>query len=465
MSQAGIAMDLSKLENFIFDKISKTKLPGVSAAIVRNGQVTWAKAFGFRDLERGLAATPLSLFGIGSVTKSFTAIAIMQLAEKGGLALDDPVEKHIPFKLRPRGEPIRIWHLLTHTSGIPALAYAEAVIRGVTGGGEKWLPIAGYSDMLTFLNDASEWALWKPGERWFYLNEGYILLGMIVAKCSGLDYADYIRKFIFEPLGMTRSYFSKADAEHDTDFATPYIVTDDGERRPSTYAYGSILSDGGIISNVLDLARYVCMYLNQGEYDGNRILYKESIADMFTPRITTPHTGRPIGDYQYALGLAVYDSFFGHKLISHGGSVGTATAYIGMTPDSNVGIALLANGSGYALSQLGMYGLALVLGMNADQLYFVARERALDELEGTYEAYKGTIRWSVRRSGEFLTIEEETKFNTTTTILVPDEIGETVRTFYTLEPGNRLAAEFRIEDEKISLVTERYFLRRTGKLP
>lgn len=457
-------MEFSQLESFIFEKIGESKLPGVAGALVQDDQVIWTKGFGFRDIERGLSATPHSLYGIGSITKSFTALAIMQLVERSLLSLEDPVEKYIPFPVKPRGELVRIWHLLTHTSGIPALAYAEAVIRGATGAGQTWLPISGYSDMLTFLRDANEWVIDKPGARWFYLNEGYILLGMIIEVCSGVKYAEYISKSIFEPLGMMRSFFEKQDVESDPDNATPYVVTDDGQRRPSTYAYGSILSDGGIISNVLDLARYTRMYLNQGELDGTRVVSRESVATMFTPRITTPHTGRPIGDYEYALGLAVYNSFFGHKLISHGGSVGTATAYVGFVPDSNVGIALLANGSGYALSQMGMYGLALALGHEPDRLYFVAREKALRELEGTYEAYKGTLNWTVKRSGEFLTIEEKTRFNTTTTILVPDNIGDTIRTFYTLEPGNKLAAEFHIQGDKVSLIHERYHLRRTGNL-
>ncbi|HEY6042302.1 MAG TPA: serine hydrolase domain-containing protein, partial [Anaerolineae bacterium] len=228
-------MEFSQLESFIFEKIGESKLPGVAAALVQDNQVIWTKGFGFRDIERGLGATPHSLYGIGSITKSFTALAIMQLVERSLLSLDDPVEKYIPFPVKPHGELVRIWHLLTHTSGIPALAYAEAVIRGATGAGQTWLPISGYSDMLTFLRDANEWVLDKPGARWFYLNEGYILLGMIIEVCSGVKYAEYISKYIFEPLGMNRSFFEKQDVERDPDNATPYVVTDDGQRRPSTY--------------------------------------------------------------------------------------------------------------------------------------------------------------------------------------------------------------------------------------
>ena len=134
-------MNSSQLESFIFEKIADSKLPGVSAALVMNDEIVWSRAFGFRDIERGLGATTHSLYCIGSVTKSFTALAIMQLAEQEKLSLDDAIDKFVPFDLKPHGEPIRIWHLLSHTSGIPALAYAEAVIRSATGASESWLPM------------------------------------------------------------------------------------------------------------------------------------------------------------------------------------------------------------------------------------------------------------------------------------------------------------------------------------
>jgi CubicO group peptidase (beta-lactamase class C family) len=221
-------MSFAKLEDFIFTKMSETKLPGLSVAIVEGGEVIWAKAFGFRDLECGLAATPHTLYGIGSVTKSFTALSIMQLAEQGKLNVDDPVDTYVPINIRPGGESIRISHLMSHSSGIPALAYAEAVIRGATGAGENWFPIASCSDLLTFMTDAQDWALTRPGERWFYLNEGYAILGYIIEKCSGIPYEEYVQQHVLAPLGMERSFFSKEEVEKDPDAATPYIITREG---------------------------------------------------------------------------------------------------------------------------------------------------------------------------------------------------------------------------------------------
>ncbi|MCL0035962.1 serine hydrolase [Dehalococcoidia bacterium] len=455
-------MSFTKLEEFIFTKMSETKLPGLSAAIVKGDEVIWAKAFGFRDLERGLAATPHTLYGIGSVTKSFTALSIMQLAEQGKLNVDDPVDTYVPINIRPGGESIRISHLMSHSSGIPALAYAEAVIRGATGAGENWFPIASCSDLLTFMADAQDWTLTRPGERWFYLNEGYALLGYIIEKCSGMPYEEYVHKHVLTPLGMKRSFFSKEEVEKDPDAATPYIITRDGERKPSTYSYGGISSDGALISSVLDLSRYVAMYLNWGEYSGVRLLSRESVEAMEAPQVALPHQG-PFGEGSYGYGLSIAPDFLGYKLVGHGGSVLVATAYMGFIPGQGVGIALLANGSGYLLSQLGMYGLAILLEKDPESLPFVQRERALTELVGTYETYRGTMKAQVKRMGDFLTIEIKDKYNDLTVPLVPEAIEGKTRTFYTLGAGTRLPVEFRVGEGEIDLIYERYRLRKTGK--
>jgi len=288
-------MDLAQLEKFIFGKLSKSKLPGLSAAIVRGEEIIWKRGFGFRDLAHGLAATPHTLYAIASVTKSFTCIAIMQLLEQDKLGLDDPIDMHIPFGLQSAGEPVRIGHLMSHSSGIPALAYAESVIRSAIGAGEHWLPIASYSDLVIFMEEAEEWAIAKPGERWFYLNEGYVLLGYIIEQCAGIPYQEYLQRYIFQPLGMERTFFEKEQVEKDQDVATPYIITRDGERRPSVYPYGAISSDGGIISNVLDLAKYVSMVLGWGEYQKESVLPREAVEVMQTIRVLTPLEG-PFGD-------------------------------------------------------------------------------------------------------------------------------------------------------------------------
>lgn len=455
-------LDYEKLEAFIFEKISKTHLPGLSLAIIENGELAYSKGFCFKDLEYGFRATPETLYGVGSVTKSFTALSVMQLMERGKLSIDEPVNKYIPLNLESRGKPIKLWHLLCHTSGIPALAYAEALIRYVTGAGGKWIPIASSEDMFTFMREANNWSLTKPGERWFYLNEGYVILGHIIERVSDMSYDKYVKANILKPLQMDRSFFRREEVDADADVATPYIITRDGECRKSKHPYG-IFADGGLISNVIDLAHYIVMFLNRGNYCGNTIASSDSIKEMEKPRVKLPL--QVFGGEAYGYGLSIIPNFFGYKLVGHGGSVLVYTAYIGYVPEKKVGVALLANGSGYPLSQIGQYALAMLLGKNPEELPFIKTEKTYELLSGIYETHKGTMDAKVAAKGGLLQIEISDKYNDMVISLIPENLEGNLKKFYALQSGGKLPIEFIVEDNYVELIYERYRLKKVSNLP
>lgn len=450
--------EFEKLEGFIFAAMSKTKLPGLSAAAVDREGVFWSRGFGFRDVEAGLPATPKTVYGIGSITKSFTAIALLKLQEAGRISLDDPIEKHLPLKLTVKGEPVRIWHLLTHSSGIPALAYAEAFIRSVTGASAFWVPTATVEDIVSFMEGAEDWALEAPGKRWFYLNEGYALLGKIIEEASGFEYREYVRREILEPLGLSSACFLE-DIEKSLEPAAPYVLTAEGERKRTQVPKGPIVADGGLAMNVLDLARYVRMFLCRGE----GVLAEGSVAQMENPRVPLPYRG-PFGEEGYGYGLWIIPDFFGKRVIGHGGSVLVYTAHMAYIPDEGVGIALLANGSGPRLAQLALYGLALMLGKDPEALPFVVQGRTFERLVGLYEAFRGTMRVEVRPLGEMLSLRIADRFSAQLVPLVPEDLtGDRVR-FTTLQNGRTLPVEFLVDGKEIKLIFERYCFRRIGAL-
>jgi len=451
----GLMDKAGELESFILDKISETRLPGVSLAVVKDSELIYARGFGFRDIESGLPASPDTLYGIGSVTKSFTALAIMQLVEEGKLSLEDPVERYVPLKLRPFKEPVRIHHLLTHSSGIPALAYAEAFIRGFLGDPNSWLPVAKPEDVLTFMKDAEEWAVAKPGEKFFYLNEGYVLLGYIVSKISGIKYEDYVVQRILKPLDMHRTFFYGDKAQSDPDKATPYIIDEDKKIIVGRFPHG-ITSDGGLISNVVDLSKYISMYLNKGEYKGRKIVAKEYIDMMETPYIEVPF--RMFGGEGYGYGWIITPDFHGRKLVSHSGSVLVYTAYVGYMPEEKIGVAVLANGNGYPPSYIGLYTLALMLGLKAEDLPFLKMERLLKKLEGVYESYKGTLKAEVKRRNGYLTLGFKGKYMAREIPLFPEKKEDNVALFYTISGVRKLEVEFRFKEDGVELLYERYKL-------
>ncbi len=451
------------LDSFIIKKMAETRTPGLSIALIQNGEVTYVRGYGFRDVEATEPATPETIYGIGSITKSFTALAILQLVSKGKVSLDDPITNYVSVNVDHHGEKVTLHHLLTHSSGIPALGYAEALISGLLGSKREWLPIAKPEDIVPFMEGASDWAVAKPGSKFFYLNEGYVLLGKVIESVTGMPYREYVRENILKPLKMTRSYFTKERVASDPDVATPYIIMKDGELRPSRFPYG-IEADGGLLSNVLDLANYIKMYLGGGVFEGKEIIPKELLELMWKPHIKLNF--EIFGGDAYGYGLMIHPNFPGGTLIGHGGSVLVYTAYIGFIPSKGLGVAVLSNASGYPPSKIGMYALMYVAGRDPRELTFIREDEMYSKLTGVYEAFKGTMRVKVFRLGNFLAVEEISEFEGVPSPLVPVKVSEDYAEFYTIGYyGSKVPVVFEIKDGRVELLYERYKFVKKGQEP
>jgi CubicO group peptidase (beta-lactamase class C family) len=327
--------------------------------------------------------------------------------------------------------------------------------------------MGGYEDMLSFVNGADGWVYAAPGDRWFYLNEGYVLLGAVIEQVAGEPYADYVQRHILEPLRMSRSTFS-AELAGDDDTATPYVITKDKEQRPSRYLNGRLGSDGGLISSVEDMTAYLRMFLEGGRLHGATILTAPSLDAMLGRYVELPQqlypasNPVPIGHYGY--GLSTYPDFFSHKMIGHGGMVLVSTAHLAFVPDREIGVIVLANGTGYALAHVAAFALAVMLGEDPWQLPGLQLERTLQQLEGRYETYQGTHGGTVSRAGDFLLLKFENKLLSQTVPLIPLALDPARPRFYTLALGRRLVVDFHVGPGGIEVIYERYRMRRVGNL-
>ena len=454
-------MDFKKLEYFIFEKMSDMNTAGISMALVEDDEVVWSRGFGFRSVAKRLPATPGTVYDVASVTKSFTAVAILQLQEQGKLSLEDPVAKFIPeFHIKPFGETIKLKHLLTHTSGLPGLG-SSTRMKSVIGTRKDLMPLVTVEDYLLFLKDAQHWAVAKPGERYLYSNEGYALLSKVIQECSGTRFEDYIKAYILTPLGMTRSYFSRADVEADHDAATLYALVE-GRLVPKPYLYTHVNSFTGLVTNVLDLTKYVSMLINRGTYQGNRVLSPQSVEAMITSHIST--RGQLDSDVSngYGYGLDIIPGFLGHTLAGHGGWIDISTAYMGFLPEKRIGVAVLANGAAYVPNFIAMYGLAMMLGEDPNALLFIERDRMLNELTGTYHTYMNTIGAQVSQIGGSLMLELRYENHRGVILpLTPDTLTEKRRLFFTMSLTSRVTVEFTVEKGRVELVYERFLFRKT----
>ena len=202
-----------EFEAFVEEIMETEQIPGVAVALSQNGKTIYKKGFGKRDIETNEPVTPETIFGIASVTKSFTALAIMKLAEEGKLQIEDAVTKYLPnFRLigYDNIDEIKIHHLLSHTTGIATMKRMEQ--------------LNGFEEHLRYINETERTILGKPGEYICYNNDMFLLLGAIIEQVTGENYQAYIRKLLLEPLKMNRTTYSLRELHSFENVTTPYVL-------------------------------------------------------------------------------------------------------------------------------------------------------------------------------------------------------------------------------------------------
>ena len=462
VSMSSLGEVAEKFEGLIVDLMARDHVPGLSLAIVKDGKIAYARGFGARSLKDSLPATAQTLYGIGSCTKSFTALAIMQLAEQGKLSVHDPVKKYLPeFKIGKEENPITIHHMLSHSSGIPDLGSADIEIDRFLGIDEKWVPLTSFEDAMLFINGAKDEVATEPGKKFFYLNEGYTLLGWIIEKVSNMRYEDYIKEKILKPLKMNRSAFLNEKLEKDVDVATPYFVQrKEGTLMPISSAYPIdrlAYAAGGLASSVTELTNYLITCMSGGIFEGTRILNSALLAEMYKPHIDTG-VSTFFGKRWYGYGWRTDENFFGHKVVGHSGSVAVSSADLRFVPDLNIGVAVASNnGMAESIYMIAPVVVAFLMGKDPmKEIPIFEIERKMGMLVGEYESYKGIMKVSVIRKGGILFVESKDKLAEQSFALIPENDRLENLKFYIPAGGIRMPAEFVVGSSgKIDLCIER----------
>jgi CubicO group peptidase (beta-lactamase class C family) len=449
-------------ERIIPEFMREGKVPGFSLAIVQDGEVIYAQGFGSRDLARTLPATPDTLYGIGSCTKSFVALAVMQLVEKGKIKLTDPASDYVPFRLGLKGKPITIHHLLSHSSGLPNLATSTiGLSRGV--GIDLGVPWGTANDFYRVVNKANAEIAAPPGERFFYSNEGYRVIGNIIQEVSGTPFHEYIHRNILEPLGMTRSTLVKHEFDSDPDRMVAHWKKTDGTLQPTGFPYPDVSENpdfswnaaaGGLMAPASELTKYLTALMNDGIYKGKRLASEDSIKNMLTPHIN--HTQTYWGKSSYGYGWSILPDFYCHRQISHGGSLLVSTAHLAMIPDLKLGVAMAANTSRppFATIAEGMF-IALMGKDPYSHPHLRLREKMRD-LTGEYQIHMGLERLRVVNKGGLLYLEQKDSFIDSLTPLIPEEPYLENLRFYIQVDGLRQPIEFVEKGDGYDLYVERY---------
>ena len=355
-----VAESIRLLETWMDGQRDYEQVPGMSAAVVYDGDLVWSRGFGLADREAGTPATPETVYSICSISKLFTAIGVMQLRDAGELSLADPVGEHLPWftieQAYPEGPQVTVWGLLTHSAGLPRESDFP-----YWSGPEFTFPTR--NEVRERL--AEQETLYPAARHFQYSNLGLTLAGEIVAELSGRPYEEYVRDEILDPLGLHDTRPAMPSPEEEPRLAAGYGALDrDAERHrvPPFHARG-IGPAAGFASTALDLARFASWQLrllDEGGADGADDGEDDDPADEPLPDVLSANTLREMQrvhwlepDWQLArgLGFGVYrrgDRTF----VGHSGSCPGYRTTVLVEHGSKTGVAVLANAAvgveGYA---------------------------------------------------------------------------------------------------------------------
>jgi D-alanyl-D-alanine carboxypeptidase len=336
-------VDPKRIDDFVREEMSSQEIPGLSIAVVHSGKVIYRSNFGFANIEDSIVVKPESQFKIASLTKPITAIAIMQLAEKGKLSLDEKVSVYLDG-LPTAWRSITIRQLLSHTSGL-----ADYFQAPDWSWKNSWRIDLTHDEFIQMCSKSL--MVFVPGEKMQYSNTGYYLLGMVIEKVSDISYAEYLSKNIFEPAAMSHSQIDNSKQiihGRVNGYTIENGVLKNAEYTSDTWAF----SEGGVITTVEDLAKLdSCLY-------SETLLKKSSIEQLWTPTKLSNGSDGIIGDNgagkanHYGAGWFISD-YKDHKVLLAGGNKPGFTCTFFRFPDEQLSIIILSN-----LSSASLYSFA-----------------------------------------------------------------------------------------------------------
>jgi CubicO group peptidase (beta-lactamase class C family) len=325
-----------KIQKFIENNMDKGKIPGLSVVIVKDNETVYQKGFGYTDLEHKIPVTSKSIFELGSNSKAFTALGILNLQKDGRIKLEDRVTKYIPWlKVNYEGKDasITIEQLLHHTSGIPYNTIDKIPSSNEDNTLEKTVRT------LVGINLAS-----RPGEKYQYATINYDVLGLIIQKVAGRSYEKYIEDSVLKPMNLNNTYLDRGQAT-DNSMTKGYKLA---FLKPSLYdapIYRGNKPAGYILSNAEDMGKWLKIQLGTSS-DSN--FSKNLIKISQQPSRKTP----PLADGSfYADGWFVYQS--GSEEISHRGNNPNYSSFIVFRPEEKIGVAILANINSEYVAKIG----------------------------------------------------------------------------------------------------------------
>ncbi|MFQ5751872.1 MAG: serine hydrolase domain-containing protein, partial [bacterium] len=432
------------LQRVITHEMQDKALPAVSIALVDDQEIVWAQGFGFADRENKIPATAKTVYRVGSVSKLFTDIGIMQLVEEGALDLDAPITQVLPdFKPQnPFNKPITLRQLMSHRSGL----VREPPVGHYFDPTEPTLAQTVQSLNATKL-------VYEPETRTKYSNAGISVVGYVLEHTQKKPFAEYLQQAVLLPMGLKKSAFAPT-TEIRRHLAKAYMWAYDGrEFMAPTFELGTAPA-GSMYATVLDLSQFLRVLFNAGKGSGGQILQPETLAEMWQPQFAAP--GQTHG---FGLGFSI-SALAGHRQIGHGGAIYGFATQLYALPEEKLGVVVVTSmdAANTVMRRIANHALKSMLAVRAGQpvpkmqLTSPLEPELARRLDGTYQKgdntvelverdgqlflWKGSFRAAVKALGDTLITDDRLAYGTKLKPVDADQIfinGE----IYTRIPNNK----------------------------
>ncbi len=328
------------LREYIPYVLDAFRIPGVSIAIVKDGEVIFNDGFGYRDVEKQIPVDSETLFAIGSTSKAVTAVLLGTLVDEGKLGWNDLVIDILPaFRLKDpiATQQMTIKDLLTHRCGLPR--HDMVWLQSDNGRQELF-------ERLRYLDPFASFR-----QEFHYNNLMYMVAGLVVEQLTGLSYEENVAARILEPLGMNNANCSVEDSQKSANFAYPYAVLDEKIERIPFRNIDAIAPAGAINAHMDDYVKWLMLNLNGGELNGKRVVSADSLREIHAPQMVIPASNElvaelvpfdEIGAMTYTLGWLEFP-YRGHHSLQHAGGIDGFSAYLAFLPAEQIGVAILTN--------------------------------------------------------------------------------------------------------------------------
>ncbi|MCL4560090.1 MAG: beta-lactamase family protein [Chloroflexi bacterium] len=340
MSKSAVESTLRLMDETVARAMNQYTLSGMAVGVVQKGKLIFAKGYGVADASTGKPVTPDTIFRIASISKTFTAIAVMQLWEQGKIQLDDPVNKYLKtyqvLHPDPNAPPVTIRHMLTHTSGIGENPTTAGLLRDliIKQPDIKLRP----GDPIPPLGEYYHGRLSPdvyPDVKWAYANHAFGTLGQLIEDVSGEPFAEYMCRHVFEPLGMMKTDFRYSE-KFVEELAQGYVYKKDHLKSAEFLLFPDFAA-GSVLTSVNEMALYLAALMNGGSNEHGTVIKPETLEAMMSPQYRQdPH----LAAMGYGFHLEYLD---GHRAAWHGGSLEGFNTALWVAPDDDLGVLVFAN--------------------------------------------------------------------------------------------------------------------------